>query len=149
MLHIMQNVSLTLQMSRHVMMMAKCTRWETSGRRNTWVPSVPVPAMEDNRCVTVPCWIMLTSATANSLCVLPSELRYVVLVTRLCLFVSPPFRAGVVRTAEGQEDTLRWTLTSFNLLAQMSSTGTEKTLCVNWSVSHYIFIYSFATNILL
>lgn len=35
------------------MMMEKCTRWETSGRRNTWVPSVPVPAMVDSRCVSV------------------------------------------------------------------------------------------------
>lgn len=46
-------VTFTLQMSQHVMTMGKCTRWETSGRRNTWVPSVPVPAMGDNRCVTV------------------------------------------------------------------------------------------------
>lgn len=39
------------QMSRHVTTMAKCTRLETSGRRNTWVPSAPVPAMEGSRCV--------------------------------------------------------------------------------------------------
>lgn len=35
------------------MMMEKCTRWETSGRRSIWVPSVPVLAMADSRCVTV------------------------------------------------------------------------------------------------
>lgn len=40
-------------MSPHAMMMEKCTRWETSGRRNTWVPSVPVLATVDSRCVSV------------------------------------------------------------------------------------------------
>lgn len=34
------------------MMMEKCTRWETSGRRSILVPSVPVLAMADSRCVT-------------------------------------------------------------------------------------------------
>lgn len=38
-------------MSRHVMMMGKCTRWATSGRKNIWVPSAPAPAMGDSRCV--------------------------------------------------------------------------------------------------
>ena len=42
-----------LQMSQHATMMDKCTRWETSGRRNIWAPCVPAPAMEDNRCVIV------------------------------------------------------------------------------------------------
>lgn len=50
-----------------------------------------------------------------------------------------PFRAGVVRTAEGQEDRLISMLTFFSLYLQMPLTGTEKTLYANWSVSHYRF----------
>lgn len=36
-------------MIRCAMMMAEFTRWETSGRRSTWVPPVPAHATEDSR----------------------------------------------------------------------------------------------------
>lgn len=37
------------QMIQCAMMMEKPTRWETSGRRSTWVLSAPAPALEDSR----------------------------------------------------------------------------------------------------
>jgi len=36
-------------MIRCAMMVAKLTKWETSGRRSTWVPSAPARALEDSR----------------------------------------------------------------------------------------------------
>lgn len=61
----------------------------------------------------------------------------------LCILTSSPFplRAGVVRTADGLDRRLMWTLTSFNQYIQMPSTGTEKTLYVNWSVSQHWFYH--------
>lgn len=124
-------------MSRHVMMMGKCTRWETSGRKNIWVLFVPARAMEDNR------WVKLCLCAFVFLCATRTpELHDGDLVTRLCLcvfinFSLSFFRAGVVRTAEDPEDRLMWRLTSYSLLAQMCSTGTEKMLYANWSVSDY------------
>lgn len=38
------------QMGRRATTMAKCTTSETSGRRNTWVPSALAPATEGSRC---------------------------------------------------------------------------------------------------
>lgn len=123
------------QMNRHAMMMGKCTRWETSGKRNIWVPSVPVPATEDSRCVCVPLYVFVYVWMYIPLSSWWSRLfRY----TNLPIL---PFRAGVVRTAEGQEDILMSMLTFFSLSLQMPLTGTEKTLYVNWSVSHYRFYY--------
>lgn len=147
-------------MSRHVMMMGKCTRWATSGRRNIWVPSAPAPAMEDSRCVmdyvkNVKVQILCMS-TFFGMClrlcsVVYSHQNCVQSLLSRCLFVHTnlsilPFRAGAVRTAEGQEDRLMWMPTSFNLYVQMPSTGTEKTLYVNWSVLLQVLLLIFCSK---
>lgn len=66
------------------------------------------------------------------ICVFPSELHAFLAVKVYTNLPILPFRAGVARTAEGQEDKLMWMLTSFSLYVQMPSTGTEKMLYVNW-----------------
>lgn len=37
------------QMIQCATMTEKLIRWETSGRRSSWVPSAPAPALEDSR----------------------------------------------------------------------------------------------------
>lgn len=114
-------------MSPHVMMMEKCTRWETSGRRNIWVPSVPVLAMVDSRCVSV-----CPYACAGSVGICTFTARCVFrCVTVIFLF---PNRAGAARTVKGL-DRRTSTLTSSILYRQMPSIDTEKMPCVNWSVN--------------
>lgn len=103
------------------MMMEKCTRWETSGRRSIWVPSVPVLAMADSRCVTVLLLLFWC------LCFY-SQMRIPV---RDCNTFVLKIRAGAVRTVEGQEDQLMLTLMSFIRCHQMPLTDTEKMLYVN------------------
>lgn len=81
---------------------------------------------------------------AETLYLLIPEHQNYMMVTRVCLcvfinFSLSFFRAGVVRTAEDQEDIQMWRLTFCNLLAQMSSIGTEKMLYANWSVCHFKF----------
>lgn len=110
--------NLLSQTSRHAMTMAKCTRLETSGRRNTWVPSAPARAMEGSRCGRL-------------------KKTYVQLLYGLRSLTSQPvpLRAGAVRTAGGPVCRLTWRPTWSSLRIQTPSTGTEKMLCVNWSVS--------------
>lgn len=107
-------------MSPHVMMMEKCTRWETSGRKNIWGPSVPVLATVDSRCVSVCAGLYLYS----QMCVPMRD---------CCIFVSK-LRAGAARTVKGQ-DRRTLMLASSILYRQMPSIDTEKMLCVNWSVN--------------
>lgn len=105
-----------IQMSRRVMMMEKCTRWETSGRRSIWVPFVPVLVMADSRYVFI--YLELVPLQPD------------VPMCDCSVFVLK-IRAGAVRTAEGLEDKPMWTPMCFVPYRQTPLIDTEKTLYVN------------------
>lgn len=107
------------------MMMEKCTRWETSGRRSIWVPSVPVLAMADSRWVTVCSYFVCSFIWC--LCFY-SQMR--ILMCDCNTFVLK-IRDGAVRTVEGQEDKPMLMLMSFIRYHQMPLIDTEKMLYVN------------------
>lgn len=72
----------------------KPTRWATSGRRNTWAPSVPAHALEDNR--------YDSSVQCEAVEWLIEWMFWNMLKCKICLITFCLFRDGGVRTAADQ-----------------------------------------------